>query len=163
MKRVLYILIFILLLGATESGGPVAYSACVAACAVGACIFGICPFCPGVCAPFVACYDDNTTMETKSGVKLIADVEEGEPVLTIKDGKEHWSEVTLNMNIQVPAAGIYVEASDTTSGEEYKLHVTANHNVPSINALEDALALDTILRGADAKNSYEDNAKIVAA
>lgn len=162
MKVVSSVLIFILQLGITQASGPAAGTACIAACFV-TCPIGGCAKCVGICAPAYACYDDNTTIDTTSGVKKIQDVEQGEHVLTIKDGKEHWSEVTLNMNIPVTVPGFFVAASDSVSGEEYKLHITASHNVPTVNDSGEFLALDTALRGGDGKKSFEHLAKVVVA
>jgi len=164
LKMKLAILIFSLLLGAAHSLlDPVVFAACLTAClARTPCFFGVCPECLTICAVPIACYDDNTTMETASGVKKVQEVEQGENVLTIMDGKEHWSEVTLNMNIPVTVPGFYVEALDSL-GEEYKLTVTASHNVPSIDASEEILVPDAAVRGAGGKKSFEDLAKVVPA
>ena len=104
MKLALSTLAFSLLLGSAQTTGPITGTACYTAC-IASCALYICGTCVFSCSVTLACYDNETTMETTSGVKKIQDIKEGDHVLSIMDGKEHWSEVTLNMNINVPSPG----------------------------------------------------------
>lgn len=115
-----------------------------------------------ICMKLPLCYDDETSIETMSGIKKVRDIDQGDHVLTLKDGKEHWSEVTLNMNIPVAAAGLVVEAYDS-SGEAFNFHVTKSHTLPFIKASEEFLVKDKVLRGINGKNTFAHLAKVVTA
>jgi len=123
-----------------------------------------CGFCPVQCARDFLCYDDSTTMKTKNGLKKIKEIKEGEDVLTLRNGEEHWSQVTLNMNIPVTASGTYIQAVDPVNGEKYEIHVTDSHNVPIIVSDSGLLNNDASLRGASTgKDSFEVQSEVVSA
>lgn len=151
MKLPSFVLLSGILLEGTHAAGPVIGTACWTAC-LASCSFGLCGWCVGTCVTSFACYDDNTSIKTKHGTKAIREVEQGEEVLTLKDGKEHWSKVTLNLNIPVDVSGTHIKAVDLASRKEYEMTITDNHNVPSITG---TISSDNFIRGVSGDERFD--------
>lgn len=161
-----FILVLSVLVEDVRAGGPFAFYACLVAC-YAACPIPVCNLCHTGCLPANACYSDGTIIKTKDGSKEVQDIQQGEDVLTFKDGREHWSEVTFNMNIPETFPGTYIQAQDSETGEKYEMHITSSHNVPTIQVADELQALNESLRGVNNKGSndvsFEDLARVVPA